>query len=50
MDIVWDAGRRDAPALKPLIEHLLEKLEGEPERGKTPPKPKKTGRKKKGGA
>jgi len=26
-DIVWDAATRDAPALKPAIERLLNKLE-----------------------
>ncbi|HZU05667.1 MAG TPA: DUF86 domain-containing protein [Chloroflexota bacterium] len=27
LDIVWDAARRDAPALKPRIEQLLKRLE-----------------------
>jgi uncharacterized protein with HEPN domain len=28
-DIVWDAASRDAPALKPRIEDLLQRLEGQ---------------------
>jgi uncharacterized protein with HEPN domain len=28
-DIVWDAARRDAPALKSRIEQLLQRLEGQ---------------------
>ena len=29
-DIVWDAASRDAPALKPHIEELLQRLESQP--------------------
>jgi len=29
-DIVWDAAGRDAPALKPHIEELLQRLESQP--------------------
>lgn len=29
-DIVWDAASRDAVALKPLVEDLLQRLEGQP--------------------
>lgn len=28
-DIVWNAASRDAPAIKPRLEHLLQLLEGE---------------------
>jgi uncharacterized protein with HEPN domain len=50
LDIVWDAVQRDAPALKPIIERLLRKLERDKRKATPPPpKPKKPGRKKKGG-